>query len=212
MQCGSINFELAFYPNEPAKMELRDGRSVYFPGVAQKRGGVSALEWKVCMYAAMLLRDNDTMELLCKIPEELIIPGAIKYDRYNDEYVRFMKSFVQNKPDVGERLVALAEALQPKEIKTEDHETVYTLYGANVGLFTALLSNDEEDFNRELEAVILREKAYFEKEAINNVSFFYSGNVATLMALAYDRGFKLTVTSDYTPQWLVEGQFEKRKS
>lgn len=210
MQCGSINFELAFYQNEPAKMELRDGRSVYFPGVAKKRGGVSALEWVSCMYRAMLLRDTDTIELLCKIPEDLIIQGSIKYDRYNNEYVRFMKSFVQNKTDVGERLVALSEALQPQEILIEDHETVYTFYGATVDLFTELLSNNEVGFNSELEKIILRKKAYCEREQTDNVSHFYSSNVTAVMALAYDQGFKLTVTSDYTPQWLVEGLFEKR--
>jgi hypothetical protein len=85
-----------------------------------------------------------------------------------------------------------------------------------VAVISAIFEDKKETFNTTLEEALLQHKAYYESldPETNNESRRGQpeGWVSLLLtcacAIAYERGFERTVSSDYIPEWLVKGEFE----
>ncbi len=81
-------------------------------------------------------------------------------------------------------------------------------------VFQSIYQGDTEGFNKNLIIALEKHKLYYSSNDIYNESRnsdpygWVSIPLVAACAIAYDKGMKREVTSDYIPEWLVKGEFE----
>lgn len=84
-------------------------------------------------------------------------------------------------------------------------------------ILKAIIEENQEEFNKNLVDGIMHHKAYWgRKHGLNKGDSplcddplgFISWPLTALAAMAFDKGLKIEVESDYTPKWMVEGKWD----
>jgi hypothetical protein len=111
------------------------------------------------------------------------------------------------------------EATDPKQLNDFLIDLGLDIWLPFLDVFSALLQGKQELFNERLEEALLLHKKHWDSNTPLNPGdppirdcedSFVSLDLSYLCALAFDRGWNITVASDYIPKWLYEGQFLKK--
>jgi hypothetical protein len=191
-------------------VHLGEGEPVTYESSVPHEGFLSAYRWIDGFFLAALCRDKASMDLLCRTPAEIIRQSSTTFPEYKYLFVEALQGFGKNEAATAERLLAAMRATDPEQFG--DHRTkVFVDYALaiDVNLIRLLFfvyGNDGE-FAKGLELALKQHKEYWSKKSRqNNWTGFVSIHLCAVAALAYDRGLRFDVESDYLPMPWVTGE------
>jgi hypothetical protein len=168
--------------------------------------------WVDGVYLAMILRDVSALKVYRAVPYEPLHNrmGAIM-DEFNGFHHRFLVSVGVDDQEAGQSISNMFDHVQGKRADYESQDLFWVdqVTLPYLELWKALLANDESAFN-----VALRtqqkgwKKAYSSEDRLRNeIHGYYCMPALAACALAFDRGMKITVKSDYLPVFLIKGEY-----
>lgn len=186
-----------------------------FEGRFRPNIDVAHRKWMKAMYIAMTLRDNDAMEVYAKVPYKPFGDrGGLKQNPYQEPFTK-AKQLIWTDPEsaIGylDSAIELARPEHISDMDQEQHWRIDNLLIPNIQIWQLAIGNDEEAFNRHFrERVKIYKKLHLkEPNGPNRMELFLPFNLIAPACIAHDRGMKITVRSDYLPEFLVKGDFER---
>jgi hypothetical protein len=165
--------------------------------------------WIDAFFLAAIVRRDDLSDILCEVDIELLRKSSTKGEEYCYSYVDFLKA-VHQKRELSQLLKKTIEDTDPSMIKYDLQFALHTSV-QEMGLFLNLYNNDETGFNKRLEKALLDHKKIWSMKKndrnINPDGFLAIGPLA-IAGMAFQKGFNIEVESDYTPRFIIDGDFE----
>jgi hypothetical protein len=168
--------------------------------------------WVDGVYLSMILRDNAAMEVYRAVPYEPLHNrmGAIM-DEFNGIHQRFLVAIGVDDEVAGQAISALIAHVKGKweEYDALDKPWVEWITLPYLEMWQAFLSGDETTFNSALKVQQKGwKKAYsVDRNSSIEIHGYYCMPALAACALAFDRGMKITVKSDYLPVFLIKGEY-----
>ncbi len=185
---------------------------------------LSAGEWMQAWNLAIILRDNNAIADLYKTDISSVKPLNDKdHIRIGDINFRFFYSLgLDNNPDMN--LFDEMESILLRNMNfyymPDVAEFPYPNYFFSFNralILKAIVESDQNAFTKHLfEGVVYHKEYWGQKVGLNrgdtplcdDPKGFISWPLTALAAMAYDRGLKIEVDSDYIPLWMVEDKWE----
>jgi hypothetical protein len=191
---------------------------------AEEGDNFSGAEWIHTFSMAMILRDNEAIKYLYNTDISSVKPVNDK-DHVHIGYLHFKLLYsmgLDEKPDMN--LFNDMETIVLNNMNSyympDVAEFPYPNYFFNFNralILKAIIDNDQEAFTKYLfEGVTYHKMFWGRKEGLNkgeahlceDPQGFISWSHTALAAMAYDRGLKIEVDSDYIPMWMIEGNWK----
>jgi hypothetical protein len=166
------------------------------------------------LFAAMICRDWMAIEALCQVkPRSLDVAGSIT-DDYNFTFAEFLQGMWTRQPSTGDMLMRALEETDPDKLRTGNVDYALYIMVPIIDLFYSFAGTDPTSFNTKLAYALDRHRRFYsavepnpgESQRNDPRGFIALGPLAAA-AVAHDRGWAVTVTSDYLPAGLVDGRF-----
>lgn len=207
-------YKLAFNPDKEVEVIFRD------TPVSHKGKAYTAYmgfnSWLESWSVFFVLRDRSGIELMISAPNEVFERADIKWDKLDYNLLEIFRNIYNTDADMVQLLINAMESTGPDSghytANKQAVNYVLYIYEPLIRVYDALLRRDESDFNTQLQDALELHKKYWgtEKDNKNNDSRgWISWYLLAPVAMAYDFGMKLEVTSDYIPEWLVKEEFYK---
>jgi len=162
---------------------------------------------------AIVLRDKNAIKEVYAtvLHKKLSDRGGVNFDNWVIQEIEFIKLIFLDTARAVKHLENTISALKKFESKLEPGE-MGDYVGMGLQLWKlALTSKDSEGFNTQFKKYLLARKKYYtatpDRRNIIQGYFDLFGTAAA--AYAYDQGMEIKIKSDYTPQFLIEGDFER---
>jgi len=221
LNCISEYCKLVHYPNEEKESQIDDSGNFII-----KIDDIHELEGiKKPIQLARISRDKKKEKIIASFPSELL-----NLDRnltFNHTYVNiltkleieysltgnFNKDYYANLIEIYEKN---SHNIQAK-ISSGYNNTLFYIHPYVIA-FNSLANNNEIEFNQNLiKALEAHKEVWSQKKALNKGGTplcrenegFLSWDCTALAAMAYDKGWKLEVESDYMPSFMVNGSINK---
>lgn len=221
LNCISEYCKLVHYPNEEKESQIDDSGNFII-----KIDDIHELEGiKKPIQLARIARDKEKEKIIASFPSELL-----NLDRnltFNHTYVNiltkleieysltgnFNKDYYANLIEIYEKN---SHNIQAK-ISSGYNNTLFYIHPYVVA-FNSLTENNEIEFNQNLiKALEAHKEVWCQKKALNKGGTplcrenegFLSWDCTALAAMAYDKGWKLEVETDYMPSFMVVGSINK---
>ena len=212
---------LAHFPGE--KKEARIDESGFFNTIVQDTSELKGI--RVPLQLARIARDKQKEKIIASVPLELL--SLNKNLNFNQSYINHLTkleiefSISGNFNDIiYTQLLDIyennTEFIQAKVDSIKNHTLFYI--HPYVKAFKSLSDNNEAEFNQKLIKALEAHKAVWsQKKALNRGGTplcrenegFLSWGCTALAAIAYDKGWKLEVESDYMPPFMVDGSINQ---
>ncbi|WP_041557583.1 immunity 49 family protein [Cellulophaga algicola] len=206
-------YHLAYSVGAEVTVQFRD-KPVQHIGVAYK-SNMGFADWLNTYSIFRVLRDQAGLNVLEGITDSAMDRAETSWDTLDKNMLHFLSSLHTN-PKTREKL--LIDAIKSTHPDSGDYlqegfaiEFVTYLYEPLLFVYEALLRNNEEDFNAQLIEALTRHKTYYDTQKnkrCNDSNGWISWRLLGAAALAYDKGIKINVKSDYIPEWLYKGEFD----
>lgn len=217
LNCISEFCRLAHFPNIEKEAQIDDSGS--FKIKVEELHELKGVRSPILL--ARIARDKEKEKIIASFPCELL-----NLDRnltFNHTYVNiltkleieysltgnFNKDYYANLIEIYEKN---SHNIQAK-ISSGYNNTLFYIHPYVVA-FNSLAENNEIEFNQNLiKAIQAHKEVWSQKKALNKGGTplcrenegFLSWDCTTLAAMAYDKGWKLEVESDYMPSFMVDG-------
>ncbi|WP_428069574.1 immunity 49 family protein [Chryseobacterium gambrini] len=221
LSCISEFCRLAHFPNEVKEVQIdEDG---FFSIKVESLGELQGIRKPIQL--ARIARDKKKEKIIANVPLNLL-----NLDRnltFNHEYINILTkleieySLTGNfNCDYYESLVEIYNKNQysiQAKISADTNHTLYYIHPYVIA-FKSLADDNEAEFNQNLiKAIKAHQEVWSQKKALNRGGTplcrenegFLSWNCTALAAMAYDKGWKLEVESDYIPGFMVDGSINK---
>jgi hypothetical protein len=203
-------FKLAY--NEGKEVEVNfTGTPVKHIG-REYKSGVGFLDWLKAWGVFTVFDDREGLELLQSIPDSVMDKANLKWHQLDRSIFAMLKNIYNPSVDMHALIIRAMKDTDANEFPfLKDNEALeWVLYNFEplIRVYEALFRRNEKDFNETLIEALELHKKYWgdEKSTRNNES---DGWISWLLlapaATAVRFGMKLEVTSDYIPEWLVNG-------
>lgn len=185
--------------------------------------GYSDEDWVFAWYLAVILRDKQLLEELYKQNNYSTSPANEKdHIRIGHLWFRLLHSMQgADKPDIN--LFKEMETIIDNNMKgyymPDVDEFPYSNYYISINkalILDAIIDKDQKAFTEYLfDGLTYHKMLWGQKKGLNkgdtplfkDPQGFVSWSHLALAAMAYDRGLRVEVESDYMPKWIVEGNF-----
>ena len=197
--------------NGPVKISLGDEASSFMAERGRYRFSVG--DFTKAFYAAMAVRDQEVLDTLLKVDVDQLQVSGLLFEDYSFLWARALQCWFRSDSDTGEILQQALEATDPGGLK---HGTqAYTLFIACLEMelmSTSMVS--PERFNQALRKALAEgHKVYYGQIEVNPDEdhsdepdgFIALGPLAFACAM-HDRGWPVTVKSDYLPVSIIENR------
>lgn len=185
----------------------------------------SSGEWLSAWNLATILRDNSCLEQVYKTDiskvKSLNEKDHIKIAFLNFQFVHSLSAGNSSDESIFNEMKAITEKNLKGYYMPDPEEFPYPNYYFNFNralILKSIIESKKEDFNKHLHEGLTYHKTYWGcKKGLNpggppmcdDPQGFISWPLTALAAMAYDKGFKIEVESDYIPKWMVEGEFSE---
>lgn len=219
LNCISEFCRLAHFPNEVKEAQI-DESGVFSIKVEETNQHINILK---ALSMATIARDKEKQKIIADSPLYL---WEMKEENLNNGnfvtcFLLLMKEYYSNKT-FNEELFEKSQQyiiLNKSEIGP-DIKQKFWIYYMNKFLiaFKSLADDNEAEFNQNLiKAIKAHQEVWSQKKALNRGGTplcrenegFLSWECTALAAMAYDKGWKLEVESDYMPGFMVDGSINK---
>jgi hypothetical protein len=202
--------QLAEPGTDPLAVDFGLGRKHILPRTANPL--VDALELMRGLFAAVAVREEETARELARINLALLQPEGVKVHAWGIEWARSVQGFVLGADWAGEALRRAMEGADPMQYAEGSAARAYCAGIANplIALCLATVGTPEE-FNNELEDLLEAHRIYYGDlefdpplhQENDPEGFIALGALAFAVAMR-DRGWPITVESDYLPRNLID--------
>jgi hypothetical protein len=156
-------------------------------------------------FTATVCRDHNTIAILRGVSSNILKQATRQYAEYAYLFVDGIQAYLSESPHACDLLLAALEAADPKKNSVPDPEMTIYLDAPLIALFWYGASENER-FEQALIEAISNHKEYW--TVIGNPESpvgYLSIELCGVGALAFDRGMKFIVESDYAPMSLIRG-------
>lgn len=195
--------EGAAWPNKEFTLPF-DGVSLTLHGTGPN-SSAHVGRWIRGFYISAICRDEDMMRSICAIPTSVLRGSSTTSDEYNFLLVDALRAYRDRAPNFGDTLVAALEATEPSALKISTFDEVLSHAVPEMEMLLYLAREEQPDFDDAvIKALTLHREYWGTVERKNNMNgAFLALAPMAMLALAFDRGMTLGVSSDYCPPWLV---------
>jgi hypothetical protein len=198
-------FSLASSSSDKCEFTLGDGTVVSFPPSGPSSTAHNG-SWIDGFFLAALLRDLASLDLLCKVPLDILKKSSTRSDSYSDLLISTLQGFWSGAADTPQLLEAALEATDPGALKFVPVDLVLNIVVPTMELLFHIMSEDTRNFNSALQKALELHKNYWNTgKRKKDPRGFFPVAIAGLAAFAHDRGIGLQVESEYLPQPLITG-------
>ncbi len=219
LNCISEFCRLAHFPNEVKEAQI-DESGVFSIKVEETNQHINILK---ALSMATIARDKEKQKIIADSPLYL---WEMKEENLNNGnfvtcFLLLMKEYYSNKTfneelfEKSQQYVILNKSEIGPDIKQK-----FWIYYMNEFLIAlkSLVADNEAEFNQNLiKAIKAHQEVWSQKKALNRGGTplcrsnegFLSWECTALAAMAYDKGWKLEVESDYMPGFMVDGSINK---
>lgn len=208
---GVANFESSLNPGKTIDIDLPD-EQITTPGTATT-AYMDVDTWTNAFCAAVILRDAPAFRALCAVPEETHKTANLRPNAFDLAFVRALKGLYTPDVNIGQLLVDAIELGKEEGMDEDrfhyiDHICVPVLF-----LAYHILSSDEAVFNEKLHEAALDHRTFWNREEEEvlvkyDPQGWVSLPLTAMAAIAKDsKGFALTFSTDYIPEWLAVRAF-----
>jgi hypothetical protein len=219
LNCISEFCRLAHFPNEVKEAQI-DESGVFSIKVEETNQHINILK---ALSMATIARDKEKQKIIADSPLYL---WEMKEENLNNGnfvtcFLLLLKEYYSNKTfneelfEKSQQYVILNKSEIGPDIKQK-----FWIYYMNEFLIAlkSLVADNEAEFNQNLiKAIKAHQEVWSQKKALNRGGTplcrenegFLSWNCTALAAMAYDKGWKLEVESDYIPGFMVDGSINK---
>lgn len=219
LNCISEFCRLAHFPNEIKEAQIDE--SGFFPiKIEETNQHINILK---ALSIATIARDEEKQKIIANSPLYLWEMKEENLDKgsFVTCFLLLIKEYYANKTFNNELFEKSQQALI--SIKSEigpDIKQKFWIYYQNKFLiaFKSLADDNEAEFNHNLiTAIKAHQEVWSQKKALNRGGTplcrenegFLSWGCTALAAMAYDKGWKLEVESDYMPSFMIDGSINK---
>lgn len=219
LNCISEFCRLAHFSGEIKEAQI-DESGIFSIKVEETNQHINILK---ALSMATIARDEGKQKIIANSPLYLWELKEEDYDNGNfvTYFLLLMKEYYSNKTFNKELFEKSQQDLI--SIKSEigpDIKKKFWIYYMNKFLIAlkSLADDNEAEFNQNLiKAIQAHKEVWSQKKALNRGGTplcrenegFLSWNCTALAAMAYDKGWKLEVESDYMPNFMVDGSINK---
>lgn len=189
----------------PATVPLGEGDPVTYT-TPPDSDTVEVSGWIEGFFLAALCRDVPSLSLLCAASVEPMRRSRSRHPEYRYPFMEALRAFWRGEGDC--RGLALEAMRMTDPTRPDIYGKKYTLY-IDVHLIRLLFlisANDPEVEDALFTALKDHKKYWSRKDLCLDTDGFLSIPLLGLAALAYDRGIRFEVESEYLPMWLVTGE------
>ncbi len=219
LNCISEFCRLAHFPNEVEEAQI-DESGVFSIKVEETNQHINILK---ALSMATISRDKEKQKIIADSP---LCLWEMKEENLNNGnfvtcFLLLMKEYYSNKTfnkelfEKSQQYVILNKSEIGPDIKQK-----FWIYYMNEFLkaLKSLAADNEAEFNQNLiKAIKAHQEVWSQKKALNRGGTslcrsnegFLSWDCTALAAMAYDKGWKLEVESDYMPGFMVDGSINK---
>ncbi|MDN4015077.1 immunity 49 family protein [Chryseobacterium gambrini] len=219
LNCISEFCRLAHFPNEVKEAQI-DESGVFSIKVEETNQHINILK---ALSMATIARDKEKQKIIADSPLYL---WEMKDENLNNGnfvtcFLLLMKEYYSNKTfneelfEKSQQYVILNKSEIGPDIKQK-----FWIYYMNEFLIAlkSLVADNEAEFNQNLiKTIKAHQEVWSQKKALNRGGTplcrsnegFLSWECTALAAMAYDKGWKLEVESDYIPGFMVDGSINK---
>lgn len=165
--------------------------------------------WIKTLYASIILRNQNGLKELLKIDQSVFEKANIKPIAFDLAFFKLHKALFDSSANLQDCFQNIADTSSPDVIEIERQDYIYDLSTPVTILIHEILTNNESGFNEHLEKALNSHAQFWaKKENIDDYYGWVSIPLLAICALAKDnKGFNITVESEYIPKWLYEKDF-----
>jgi hypothetical protein len=206
-QAITAHFRLASFPDQELLIQIGNNEIKTKSYIVTDR--INPIDWRIALALSVIFSDMDNVSFLLTVPESVMRKSTIIGDAYNFKYVEFLKSlWDKKKKDTAQCLLDVFDAIEEKNLKIENHNTVLQLVYPQLAMYGAYLDNDSKEFNIRLEQALTEWKKSQEISGGNHPWSFVNIIVASIVKIGKEKGFSIEVESDYIPEELTNGKWK----
>ena len=162
--------------------------------------------WQTALMTSLIARNHAAVQSLLNFSVERMRNATAKGPEYTFLYADFMHAAFRGEPDAGQKLLTAYKATDPSMMWESYVDVMLKMDVPEMDLWTCYLSNDPKGFNEKL-AVALELNKELESRTPKNIYTLVNYPLTCFASMAYERGWELTVSSDYMPEWMIKGEF-----
>ncbi len=186
------------------KISLKVLDDTFEVDAVQSKAYIDPINWSKYFYTALLSRDRKAINELLEVPESLMREAQLKCDEVDFAIVRFLKGLYQSNADLSNLLKEALELTDPKENDSGRADYLLYLKFPELNLYRIAFSNNEKEFNDELqEALELHKKFWSDSKNANASEGWIAIPLLCVCLVANNsKGYTIDVESDYLPHWM----------
>lgn len=166
--------------------------------------------WTEAFFLNMLCRNTNNIDLLCGVPLKVLSGSSTQGPEYCTLFVRALQSYWANSPRTVELLIEAMQKTDPERHQFVEPEYVLQIDVPQIYLFSQIASEDPAAAGT-LVTALENHKKYWSRTRDRRLEpiGFLAINLLGLAALAYEKGMRFDIDSEYLPMYLVDGSFLK---
>ncbi|MER7175185.1 immunity 49 family protein [Streptomyces mesophilus] len=205
MQVGSALFTSATATEGPVACRIGVQGEVKNLPATGPVSYTNAGAWVTSFYLALILRENERLERLARVPVSFLRESGAAFDEYIYSWVETLQSFWLGRDDIAAKLVAAVDGTAPDAAQVADSDMMLKVLYPPIELFHRYLRGDTEQFNKALAMALNWHKEYWtadEARALSGTGLVALGPLA-MACIARDAGMQVEVESPYLPAELL---------
>jgi hypothetical protein len=209
--CAEFHYWKALHPGETRTFEWGKWKAEITAPPKGKTPMINSDYMFDALYIAMILRDKKALNTFLSLKKDDFQDVGLTGDDYGAYWTVAQLSILRGDLDKGAAFYTEAGRLtRPEHIKIEPKAKIQLVVIPNMNVWAALLEEDEEMFNRYF---LVAHERFMRKIKMRenwnwDVYNFLFRHLTAVAAYAHDQGYHLKdFESDYTPKWLIEGDF-----
>jgi hypothetical protein len=209
--CAEFHYWKALHPGETRTFEWGKWKAEITAPPKGKTPMIHPDYMFEALDTAIILRDKKALNTFLSFKMEDFQNVGLSGDAYGDYWTVAKMAILQGDLDKGAAYYTEAGRLsRPQYIKIEPRDKMQYYAIPHMNIWAALLEEDEEMYNRYF--VVAHDRFLKWIQVDENwewkTSYFLFSHLTAVAAYAHDQGYHLKdFESDYTPKWLIEGDF-----
>jgi hypothetical protein len=170
------------------------------------------VRWLKSYWLCHILRDESSRQLLARMSVDVFRASPTRSSEYSYRWMSLMQEAEHGVSDevMCDRLKQLIELTAPAEVRELLVEHAERIGRPALRVLLAVYEGDEAAYRARLHEALLAHRAYYDSDVDDrrhDAAGFISFDLCGIVSLAWERGMKRYVESDYLPGYMVEGAF-----
>ncbi|QGJ68669.1 Hypothetical protein PBC10988_3300 [Planctomycetales bacterium 10988] len=215
LSAESMVADLALVHGDHKKLLLGD-QPIQFQTSKFKRNNLTNLStWMNALFLNAICRRTRGLAQLTRMNLDLLRPeAAVRHPPHLEKKVAAFQAFARNDSKVGKKLIEAQHATDPRLNQGFETDFILAFDVFHVHLLALLIRGEEQEFEDVLYQALEAHHDYWNIENAESVSSdaFLSFPLIALAGIAYNRGMRFEIDSEYLPMRLVRGEFDFSES